>query len=151
VWIQKKNFSIETEPRWFSLGLALILFVGLSVIKTFMAFELEPNVWSSWIPLIIIHQISVLAGIMAMWFGADKVIKWFTQKEWFNYASGFSFFIFGLHVPLLPYVMNGLMNSSMIPISPQSFFTLCFCSWVGSMLRRFVPKVYAVMTGGRGF
>ncbi len=158
VWIQKKNFSIETEPKWFSLGLALILFVGLSVVKTFMAFELEPNVWSSWTPLIIIHQLSVLAGIMTMWFGADKVIKWFTSKEWFNYTSGFSFFIFGLHVPLLPYVMKwALMNGAMIPYYRLlcyllvPFITLCFCIWMGSVLRRFVPKAYAVMTGGRGF
>lgn len=158
VWIQKRNFSIETEPKWFSLGLALILFVGLAIVKTFMAFELEPNVWASRIPLIIIYQLSVLAGIMAMWFGADRVIKWFTQKEWFNYASGFSFFIFGMHVPLLPYVMKwALMNTSMIPyyrllcylVIP--FLTLCFCIWLGSVLRRFAPRVYAVMTGGRGF
>jgi fucose 4-O-acetylase-like acetyltransferase len=158
VWIQKRNFSIETEPKWFSLGLALILFAGLSVVKTFMAFELEPNVWSSWIPLIIIYQVAVLAGIMAMWFGADKVIKWFTQKEWFNYASGFSFFIFGMHVPLLPYVMKwALMNTSMIPYYRLlcyllvPFITLCFCIWMGSVLRRLVPKAYAVLTGGRGF
>jgi fucose 4-O-acetylase-like acetyltransferase len=158
VWIQKRNFSIETEPKWFSLGLALIVFIGLSVIKTFMAFELEYDVWPSVITLIIIHQTAVLAGIIAIWFGADKVIKWFTNKEWFSHASGFSFFIFGMHVPLLPYVMKwAMMNTSMIPyyrlfcylVVP--FLTLCFCIWVGSLLRRFVPRIYAVMTGGRGF
>ncbi|NCU03351.1 MAG: acyltransferase [Chitinophagaceae bacterium] len=158
VWIQKQNIDIEKEPKWFSLGWALILFIGLCIIKTFMAFEFEATGWASWAPLIIIHQVAVVAGIMAMWFGADKIIHWCVSKPWFNYASGFSFFIFGMHVPLLPYVMKwAVMNTSLMPMYRLLCFllvpllVLCFCIVVGTVLRKFVPKAYMAMTGGRGF
>lgn len=158
VWIQKRNFSLEKEPPWFSLGLALIVFVGFSLIKTFMAFELEPGTAQTWTVLIIMHQVAVVAGIMSMWFGADRVIKWFLSKQWYHTASSYSFFIFGIHVPLLPYMMQwAVMNSSMIPnyrllcylLVP--LITLSICTGVGMLLHRFVPKLYGFLTGGRGF
>jgi fucose 4-O-acetylase-like acetyltransferase len=165
VWIQKKNFDIENEPSWFSLGLTLILFIGLSVIKTFMAFELEPFefrtaiVYSpTAIVLILLHQLTILTGILAMWFGVDRVMYWFIKQKWFQYASGFSFFIFGLHVPLLPYLMTwSLMTLSFVPnyrllcylLVPM--VVLLFSVWMGSLFRRFVPVFYKLLTGGRGF
>jgi Acyltransferase family len=165
VWIQKKNFDIEKEPSWFSLGLTLILFIGLSVIKTFMAFELEPFEFRTAITysptaivLTLLHQLAILTGILAMWFGVDRVIYWFIRQKWFQHASGFSFFIFGIHVPLLPYVMTwALMTLSFLPnyrllcylLVPLA--VLVFSVWMGSLFRRFAPAFYKLLTGGRGF
>jgi fucose 4-O-acetylase-like acetyltransferase len=158
VWVQKQAVSLEKEPRWFSLGLTMIAFVGLSVIKTFMAFELEPNATSTAVLLLVIHQCSVLAGILAIWFGADKMIAWFSNKEWFQTASSYSFFVFGLHVPLLPYMMKwALLHTMMLPnhrllcylVVP--FVVICFCIAVGRLLHRYLPRFYSVVTGGRGF
>lgn len=165
VWIQKKNFDIEKEPSWFSLGLTLILFIGLSVIKTFMAFELEPFEFRTAITysptaivLTLLHQLAILTGILAMWFGVDRVMYWFMKQKWFQHASGFSFFIFGIHVPLLPYVMTwALMTFSFLPnyrllcylLVP--FAVLVFSVWIGSLFRRYIPAFYKLLTGGRGF
>lgn len=165
VWIQKKNLNIEEEPSWFSLGLTLILFVGLSVIKTFMAFELAsfefrtalvPNTTA--IVLTMLHQFAILSGILAMWFGANKVIHWFMKHKWFQHASGFSFFIFGLHVPLLPYMMTWalttfqfLPNYRLICYLFIPLVLLVLSVWFGSLLRKYLPDVYKLMTGGRGF
>lgn len=165
VWIQKKNLNIEEEPSWFSLGLTLILFVGLSVIKTFMAFELAsfefrtalvPNTTA--IVLTMLHQFAILSGILAMWFGANKVIHWFMKQKWFQHASGFSFFIFGLHVPLLPYMMTWalttfqfLPNYRLICYLFIPLVLLVLSVWFGSLLRKYLPDVYKLMTGGRGF
>lgn len=158
VWLQKRTISLEKEPAWLSVGIAFIAFIGLSVIKTFMAFELEPNTTATLISLLVIHQSAVLTGIVAIWFGADRVVTWIMNKEWFHTASGYSFFMFGLHVPLLPYVMKwALMNTSMLPnyrllcylVVP--FLVLCFCIWMGSLLRRYIPRLYLLTTGGRGF
>jgi fucose 4-O-acetylase-like acetyltransferase len=165
VWIQKKNFDVEKEPLWFSLGLTFIFFIGLSVIKTFMAFELAPFEFrtalvpnTTAIVLTILHQFAILSGILAMWFGADKVIHWFMKQKWFQRASGFSFFIFGIHVPFLPYVMTwALTTLSFLPnyrllcylLVPLT--VLVFSVWIGSLFRRFVPGFYKLLTGGRGF
>jgi hypothetical protein len=165
VWLQKRNFSVERQPAWFSLGLTIILFVGTSVIKTFMAFELgDFDPWTGTeftavgLVLITLHQTAVVTGILAMWFGSDRVIQWFFRQPWFNHASGFSFFMFGMHVPLLPYMMTFAMsNLAFLP----SYRLLCyllvpllvlvFCIWVGSVCRKYLPSFYGLLTGGRGF
>ena len=95
---------------------------------------------------------------MAMWFGADRVIRWFMRQEWFVYASGFSFFIFGIHVPFLPYLMKwSLLNFDWLP--NYRLLTYLFVPVVvlalsvaaGAFTRRFLPQVYGLLTGGRGF
>ncbi|MBS4066918.1 MAG: acyltransferase family protein [Chitinophagaceae bacterium] len=165
VWIQKKNFSVEVQPKWFSLGLCLITFIGLSVIKTFMAFELEPfdfrtaSIFNSTaIILTLLHQFSVIAGILAMWFGADKIIHKIMKQEWFHKVSGYSFFIFGMHVPLLPYVMTwAMLTFSFLPLHRLILYllvplaVLMVCIWIAGLIRKLMPKVYLVLTGGRGF
>jgi fucose 4-O-acetylase-like acetyltransferase len=165
VWIQKKKFDIEKQPTWFSLGLTLILFIGLSVIKTFMAFELEPFnfktssiINTTAIALTILHQFSVIAGVLAMWFGADKIIHWFLKQSWYNSMTGFSFFIFGIHVPLLPYLMtcalmtfNFLPNYRLLCCLVVPLLVLVFSLWVGWLCKKFAPFLYKILTGGRGF
>ena len=74
VWLQKRNISLEKEPAWLSVGIAFIAFIGLSVIKTFMAFELEPNTVPTFVILLVMHQLSVLTGILAVWFSADRAV-----------------------------------------------------------------------------
>lgn len=130
-----------------------------------MAFELEPydfrnatGFTSTAVILAMLHQFSVLAGILAMWFGADKVMHWLMKQHWFNHASGFSFFIFGLHVPLLPYMMTwAMMTLSFLPYCRLICYlvvpltVLVFSVWMGSLVRHFVPALYRLLTGGRGF
>jgi fucose 4-O-acetylase-like acetyltransferase len=165
VFIQKKNISLEEEPKWFSLGLCLIIFIGLNVIKTFMAFELGPSDFRTAtaptvtaIVLTLLYQFSIIAGILAMWFGADRIIQKIVKQEWFHKVSGFSFFIFGMHVPLLPYVMTwAMLTFNFLPMHRLLLYliipllVLTFCIWTAGLIRRFMPKVYLVLTGGRGF
>jgi hypothetical protein len=165
VWIQKKNISVEVQPKWFSLGLCLITFIGLSVIKTFMAFELEPfdfrtakTPTSTAVILTVLYQFSIIAGILSMWFGADRVINRIMNKEWFHNVSGFSFFIFGMHVPLLPYVMTwAMLTFSFLPFHRLilyllvPFLVLLVCIWTAGAVRKLAPKLYSFLTGGRGF
>lgn len=158
IFLQKKKISIENQPAWFSTGLAFIFFIGFTVIKTFMAFELEPNTIGTSLTLLIFYQLSVLAGIMAMWFGSDKVIKWCMNKKWFHQASGFSFFLYGMHVPLLPYMMTmAVKELSFLPgyrllsyiIIPA--FVVVLCLSTGRVLKKYLPSFYGILTGGRGF
>ena len=123
-----------------------------------MAFELEPANTATPFILYALHDISIGAGILAIWFGADPVVKWCMNKKWFEWASSFSFIIFALHVPLIHYTSRlafiywqhlrpyRLLTYLVVPVAV--FF---FCIIVGAMLRSTFPKVYRFATGGRGF
>jgi len=157
VWLYKSDYPLHKTPSWFSHYLSWLFFIGLAVIKTFMAFELDQDTMLSYQMINILHCGTVFAGVFAVWFGADAVVRWFMSKPWFLWASSFSFFIFGLHIPLLAYLTRLVyMNCSHIPnyrlltyiIVPS--LVLLFCIAVGAIVRAVSPKVYAIITGGRG-
>lgn len=158
VWLQKTGFNLEKKPKWLSLYLAWLLFVGFSVIKTFMAFELDPGSKYTYVLLNILHDIAVLAGILAVWFGADGLVKWCMRQHWLLWLSSFSFFIFGLHAPLVVYVtrlfylyLHDIPNYRLITylLAPATVFFGCVA--LGALCRRYVPGFYRWATGGRGF
>lgn len=158
VWLQKKNISLEKKPRWLSVGHAFIFFAGVCVIKTFMAFELDPDGFFTPAVLLLLYQLAVPAGVLAIWFGSDKVVEWIMQKKWFHKLTAFSFFIFGLHVPLLVYVMQlFLLHTTAVPYHRLIGYmfipalVVLFCMAAAAAIRKLLPKVYAVITGGRGF
>lgn len=157
IWLQKNKFPVDKKPFWYSQYLAWLCFIGFGVIKTFMAFELEPTNANAWV-LVVLYAGTVIAGLPAVWFGLDAVVKWCVQRQWFVWLSAFSFVIYGLHVPLIEYVTT-LMLAYLKPIpnyrlivyllAPVTVFM--FCVAAGALLRRVLPAVYKVATGGRGF
>jgi fucose 4-O-acetylase-like acetyltransferase len=130
IWLQKTNFNLEKKPEWLSLYIAWLLFIGFSVIKTFMAFELEPGIRYLPIGLNLLHQGSVLSGIIAVWYGADAVVKWCMRRQWFLWSASFSFFIFGLHVPLAGVChktdLHVFRRCSQLPFT-YLFYRACTC------------------------
>lgn len=158
IWAQKKGVFLEKRPEWISTGIFLILFIGLSIIKTFMAFELEPNTGTTFITLMLLHRASVICGMIAIWYGIDPIIKKTVQQKWFLQISNYSFFIFALHVPLLPYLMkmvilategiwlNRLLSYLFVPL-----VVILFCVLVGSIVKQYFPRAYLLLTGGRGY
>jgi hypothetical protein len=123
-----------------------------------MAFELEPADAATPFILYALHDISIASGILAIWFGADPVVKWFMNKKWFEWATSFSFIIFAFHVPLINYTTQlafiywhhlrhyRLLTYMVVPVA--IFF---FCLVSGALLKRAFPGVYRFATGGRGF
>lgn len=158
IWLQKSAYPLERRPEWYSNTLTWLVFVGICVIKTFMAFEffdLTPPVYWA---LTVLHVLAAMAGVLAVWFGADAAVKWAMRKQWFVWASSFSFFIYGFHVPLLAYLTAFFfMNSggfqwqrlTIYFLAPTLMLLVCIAA--GAALRRASPKVYKVVTGGRGF
>lgn len=158
IWIQKNNFPIERQPRWFSITLAWLFFVGCSVIKTFMAFELEPHSAATLWTLAILYAASIVAGIMAIWYGCDKLVTWLMQKKWFRWSTSFAFIIYSMHVPLVFYLtrlfyiyINDFTYYRLLTYFLAPAITLLICIGVGALLRKLLPRIYKVMTGGRGF
>ncbi len=158
VLAQKKGIFLEKRPRWLSTGIFFILFVGISVVKTFMAFELEPNVISTHLTLTILHRLAILCGMIAIWYGIDPVIKYTINQKWFHQISKHAFFIFALHVPMLPYLMTYALNITssfwLNRITCYLFVPLIvilICIAVGSLIKNSLPKTYSIITGGRGY
>lgn len=164
IWLNKSNYPLEKKPEWYSHYLGWLFFIGISIIKTFMAFELEVDTtvsfWTTaafW-TLISLHTVTILAGIIAVWYGCDDLVRWCMQRKWFVWAASFSFVIYGLHVPVIEYVTmfmfriwGNFPNYRLLTYILAPVVVLAFCIATGAILRSLVPRVYKVMTGGRGF
>ena len=158
IWLYKYNYPIDRKPEWYSRYLSWLFFIGLNVIRTFMAFELEEYNRLTIAVLVMLHILSVMAGVIAIWYSGDNVVKWFMKKKWFIWASAFSFIIYGLHIPLLAYSMrlayfygSGISNYRFISYIVVPVFILFFCIITGAIFRRVWPSAYKLCTGGRGF
>jgi hypothetical protein len=95
--------------------------------------------------------------LIAVWYGLDRVVKWFEQQPSLVWMSGFSFIIYALHNPLVNYLMrmstqftqafayHRLFNFLVVPI-----IVILICVAVGAIFRALLPKWYAISTGDRG-
>lgn len=158
IWLYKYNYPLERRPEWYSRYLSWLCFIGLCVIKTFMAFEFERYSNATITVFLILHVVSVTAGVIAIWFSGDPVVQWFMKRKWFLWITSFSFIIYGLHIPLLAYVMrlghhyfSYIPNYRLLSYIGVPILVLAFCVAVGALFRRIWPSAYKVATGGRGF
>jgi hypothetical protein len=142
---------------WFSHYLSWLFFIGVSVIKSFMAFELDETIYTPFI-LQGLHDISIAAGMIAIWFGTDRIVNWCMNRSWFIWATAFSFIIYALHVPLIYYATelafiywHNLPNYRLITYLVVPTCTILVCIATGAILRAIWPAGYKIATGGRGF
>ncbi|MFN4006987.1 MAG: acyltransferase family protein [Chitinophagaceae bacterium] len=159
VWLQKNNFSLERKPKWLDIPFVAILYFGVNIIKTFMAFELAE--YATVIPLQIVfhllYYISVFTGVLTVWYGADAIVYKCMRNKHFVAASQFSFFIYGFHVPFLVYlsvwlldVLQGFIYKRIIVYFLAAVITIGIALLIAILLRKLTPKFYKVLTGGRG-
>ncbi|WP_207496720.1 acyltransferase family protein [Aridibaculum aurantiacum] len=158
IWICKTEFPIEKKPEWFSHFLGWLFFIGISIIKTFMAFELEPDHIETRYILTTLHLVSVVSGIIVIWFGGDALVKFFMHKRWFLWSVSFAFIIYALHVPLTHYLtrlaflyVKGFAYYRLLTYLVVPVLVLFICMGVGALLRAAFPRFYRIATGGRGF
>jgi hypothetical protein len=103
------------------------------------------------------HKLVVLSGLISAWYGCNVLVKWCMCKNWFVWLSAFSFMIYVLHAPLVVYAtkavfiqINNWYAYRMITfiVLPKCLITLAVI--FGALLRKFLPRVYSFVTGGRG-
>lgn len=158
VWLQKRSYPIERRPEWHSHFLSWAVFIGINIIKTFIAFEFDTFTETIKIALSVLYACASFAGVIAVWFSLDPVVQWCMEKRWFTWSTNFSFFIYGLHIPLLSFVTN-LFLIHLGHYQLHRLFTYLaaptlvffFCIGTAALFRWAAPGVYRVMTGGRGF
>jgi fucose 4-O-acetylase-like acetyltransferase len=159
IWLQKKNFNLREPRKWFKPLPWAILFVTLSITKTILAFKAFSVIGDAVFPLLLVlYKTVVFSGFIAAWFGSDELVKWCMDKKWIVWLSAFSFIIYALHAPLVAYAINAifplvqhvyeyrLITYLFLPVA-----LLIFCVGTGALIRTISPKLYALLTGGRGF
>jgi fucose 4-O-acetylase-like acetyltransferase len=159
VWIQKTGFNIDIPRRWLRPAWWALVFFVIAAVKTLLAFTGERFLGSAIYPVLsAMHKLVILSGLIAAWYGCNSLVSWSMKHSWFVWLTGFSFMIYAVHVPLAPYLLEALFSVvSMVPYYRLiSFFLLpvtiiAFIVGFSALLRSWLPRFYATLTGGRGF
>jgi fucose 4-O-acetylase-like acetyltransferase len=158
IWIQKTGFNIDKPAHWLNPLMWGAVFVGLSAIKTFLAFNGEPLLGNAVYPILtIMHKLVILSGLIAAWYGCNSIVAWCMQRKWFVWLSAFAFMIYAVHAPLVAYATNAVFAVvSHLPyyrLLTFIFLPLVIITLIvafGAFLRKIFPEVYGILTGGRG-
>ncbi|MCB2406634.1 acyltransferase family protein [Hymenobacter lucidus] len=151
VWLQKRNVNLLTPPQWLRPGLLAVVWLALLAGKTSLAFASEHP---PFIPMLLLHKTAEALGILVMWFGTDALVRVAMRQAWFVWLTGFSFMIYALHVPLVNYATEAALHQwpdqqllvyLLLPLAVVVLAVL-----LGAVLRRLLPALYSVLTGGRG-
>ena len=158
IWIQKTDFNIEKPVKWLQPGPWSIVFIFVALLKTWLAFKGQPLLGNAtYIVLLVLYKLVVFSGLVTAWYGCDAFVQFCAKRAWVTRITSFSFITYALHTPILFY-----LNASLLPLLKDvpdyrlmlyllvPVFILIFCIATGAFLRRAVPKVYAILTGGRG-
>ena len=158
VWMQKTNFNIDIPARWLKplwWGTAFIL---LAAVKTFIAFQGQPFLGNGIFPVLtLLHKLVILSGLITAWYGCNAIVKWSMQRKWFVWLTAFSFMIYAVHAPLVAYAIEALFNVvKQVPCYRLLSFIflpltiIAFAVGTGALLRNLWPRLYGILTGGRG-
>lgn len=158
IWLQKTAYPIDRKPEWYSHFLSWTVFVGICIIKTFIAFEFDTLTPTIYWALTLLYACATVAGLLAVWFGLNWLVRWAMSRRWFIWLTGFSFFVYGFHIPLLAFVthlffmyLGSYWWHRLFTYFSAPIFVLALCIFAGWAVKKISPGVYKVMTGGRGF
>jgi fucose 4-O-acetylase-like acetyltransferase len=156
VWLQKTQWNIEERPQWLNIKLVAAAWILVAAAKTILAFQPNLGGWS-FPALLLMFRFVEFSGLLVAWFGMNWLVRWCMARQWFVWSSGFSFMIYALHVPLVNYLLDPAFQqwSGLPMFRLMLYFALPLALvglsiGVGAVLRRVVPPVYGVLTGGRG-
>jgi fucose 4-O-acetylase-like acetyltransferase len=158
VWMQKTDFSITVPPRWLQPLSWSIVFISLAILKTMLALKGQSWMGNAVYPTItLLHKLTVVSGLIACWYGLDKVVSWCMSRTWFVWLSSFSFIIYAVHAPLVAILINGMFNLlhymegyRMVTFVVLPTVIIAVSVFIGFIGRALAPKFYSLLTGGRG-
>ena len=158
IWIQKNKFDIEVPAKWLNpvwWGLASLLLITC---KTWIAFKGITLLGTSTYPILTLMQkLSVLSGLIAAWYSSNSLVTFLIKQRWFTSAGKYSFFIYVAHAPLVAIMIDPIfdlfhyshyyriISFILLPLMLIVGFII-----IGFMLKLISPKLFGIMTGGRG-
>lgn len=158
VWMQKTGFNVEKPSSLLSPKIWSAVFVAAATGKTYLAFEGQQLIGDAVFPIItLLHKLTVFSGLVSCWFGLDWLVRRLMQNKVWVWLSGFSFIIYTLHAPLVAILINvsfdwlqGIFGFRMIGFVCLPLLLIVFCVVLGAVMRAAAPRVYGLLTGGRG-
>ena len=135
-----------------------LVFVLTAAIKTWLAFDAAPWLGVAVYPLLVaLHKLTVASGLVTAWFGSDAVVRWCMARRWFVWLASFSFIIYAVHAPWVAVAIDPALalagngpGRQMLVFVLLPLALIAFAIGLGALMRRWVPGVYGVLTGGRG-
>ncbi len=130
----------------------LILWLLMLGIKTYFVLINCPY---AWLPAIC-HKLGILMGMLSLWLFIDKDRFRPAILSSLLYVSQFNFFLFASHEPLLSVFKKAgkalwgdteLMSFTSFLLMPS--VVIIFCVQVGILLKKYGPRPYNLLTGGR--
>ena len=157
-WLALRNADVLTPPRWLRLLPLAALWLGVCLLKTWLAFWAAPPISPALAgTMLALHKVGEASGLLTAWFGLNGLVRWCMARRWFRWLTGFSFLIYVLHVPLVNYATElALRYGRAVPhIHLLTYLLLpllivALSTGLGALLRGAWPGAYAVLTGGRG-
>jgi hypothetical protein len=130
----------------------------LCSIKTLLAFKGEVFFGNGIYPILaILHKLVILSGLIAAWYGCNGIAEWCMKQKWFVWLSAFAFMIYAMHAPMVAYATdavfafaNHLPHYRMLTFIFLPMILITIIVFISALLRAVFPKVYSVITGGRG-
>ena len=158
VWLQKNQFDMEKPKPYlnpFYWGLACI---AITIIRTWLAFKGLPILHDAVYPIIAISlRISVFCGLVAAWFGFDRFINFMMKQRWFTNTGKYAFFIYLAHAPLVALLIDPLFSAlhycygyRIISLILLPILLIAGFSALAYLIKLISPKVYGIISGGRG-
>jgi len=158
IWMQKTGFNIEHPSRGLKPAVWGIVFISFALIKTLIALKGQAYLENAMFPVLtLMHKTVVLSGLIACWYGLDPLAAWCMERPWFTWLSSFAFMIYAMHAPLVAYLINPALTL-LSPLQAPALLAyillpltiLVFCIGSGVIIRSLAPRIYGMLTGGRG-
>jgi fucose 4-O-acetylase-like acetyltransferase len=158
MWLALRDKDVQVPPSWFRLGLFVGLWLGTAALKTWLAFRVGPPFSLPLaLSMLALHKVGEVSGMLVAWFGLNGLVRWCMARAWFRWLTGFSFMIYVLHVPLVNYATelalrygHGVPHIHLLTYLGLPLLVVAVSVGIGAGFRKAVPRIYAVLTGGRG-
>ena len=160
--------SLFSSLFWFSVGAVFAVtktnvdykksILGIVILSLYLSFSLLELICGLIIPDPAL-KLLIIWGIVGIWLcydfmgGNNFFIK---GPKWFSIASGFTFFIYLFHEPTLNIVRKVIVIflgkdsiGYLISYLLSPFIFVFIMVYIGLLLKRFIPKIYSNLVGGR--
>lgn len=158
IFIVQEKINIDVAPKWFSRTKFMYLFFGFALLKTIIAFKGKVIFGESAEYFVrFLYDLTSILGVIFVWYSIDPLVKYCSNKKWYQFLAPKFFFIYAFHAPLISFSIDPFLNLfKFIPlIHLFTFFTLpiiviAFCVGLDVIVSKFLPSFYSLFTGGRG-
>lgn len=155
LWLRHRELNVQQAPTWFRLRWFAGVWLLLLLLKTSLAFGQYDG--PSTTAQLFLFRICELLGVPVIWFTFDRLMRGRLPGPKWMALSNYTFIIYGMHVPLLHLISEGLFMTYgeseatrwwVFLVVVSSVISICLLT--GMLLKRLTPTVFGWLTGGRG-